>query len=227
VITQNYDKNFNFDLIQNYYNHLDSLQDAEGGPYKRTAVGQFVPSPLSHIKTAFDYLITTNSIDSSGPLLDAGSGDGRIVAISSLAYGINSVGVEYDQELAELSRANLEHLSKLCSSHKSGDIVEGDFTEDITYSSNNIAFDMFFTVFNYINNESSIAHKISQTSKPGTKFVLLGAFPIKQYYGLTLEQNLQLLRDEQDPNKILISNQPLAEETWIDPFGTYLQVYRR
>ena len=100
MTTQNCDKSFNFDVIQNYYNHLDSLQDAEGGPYKRTAVGQFVPSPLSHIKTAFDYLIATNSIDTSGPFLDAGSGDGRIVAISSLAYGINSVGVEYDQELA-------------------------------------------------------------------------------------------------------------------------------
>ncbi len=227
MVVQNCDKNPNFDLIQNYYNYLDSLQDEEGGPYKRTAVGQFVPSPLSHIKTAFDYLIETNTIDTTKPFLDAGSGDGRIVAISSLAYGIDSTGVEYDQELCEFSSANLDHLSKLCTPHKSGYIIEGDFTEDSTYSSKGMTFDTFFTVFNYINNESSIAHKIAQSSRPGTKFVLLGAFPIKHYYQLTLEKNLHLTRDEKNPDKILISDQPLSEDTWIDPFGTYLQVYRR
>ncbi len=222
-----YDKDSNFHLIQDYYNYLDSLQDEEGGPYKRTAVGQFVPSPLSHIKTAFDYLIRTNSIDRNKPFLDAGSGDGRIVAISSLAYGIDSTGVEYDQELSAFSRSNLRHLSKLCSTHRPGHIIEGDFTEDATYSSKGLTFDRFFTVFNYINNESSIAYKIAQSSRPGTKFVLLGAFPIEYYYQLTLEKNILLTRDEKDSDKILISDQPFLEDTWIDPFGTYLQVYRR
>ena len=38
MVVQNCDKNPNFDLIQNYYNYLDSLQDEEGGPYKRKRV---------------------------------------------------------------------------------------------------------------------------------------------------------------------------------------------
>jgi|GEM_PF-1398091 hypothetical protein len=218
-------KGENFSIIRDYFDALDESQSSVGGPYKRTELGQFVPSPIMHIKAALDYLLDRNLIDPFAPLLDAGSGDGRIIAIASLYYGITAIGVEYDAELFESSRNHINHLSTLCQSTASGTIIQGDFTDDLTYKMNGLTFQMFSTVFNYINNESSIAYKISQDSPPHTKFVLLGAFPIEEYNSLNLRQNLELIREKDEDDRILVVDRALSAETWIEPFGTYLQVY--
>ena len=77
-----------FQLLQKYFANKDELSYAHGGPYKKTAMGQFVPSPLRHIRAALDYLIKIGVVNSSGLLLDAGCGDGRIVALTSFIYKI-------------------------------------------------------------------------------------------------------------------------------------------
>ena len=91
-----------FDILRALYDRLDAAESHLGGPYKRTAVGQYLPSPLRHLNAAIGYLIETSAFDPSGLFLDAGSGDGRVVALTSLVYGIPSVGVEYDKELVGL-----------------------------------------------------------------------------------------------------------------------------
>ena len=76
-----------FDILRAFYDRLDAAESHLGGPYKRTAVGQYLPSPLRHLNAAIGYLIETSAFDPSGLFLDAGSGDGRVVALTSLVYG--------------------------------------------------------------------------------------------------------------------------------------------
>ena len=106
-------------------------------------------------------------------------------------------------------------------------VLQGDFTDDETYARAGLRFEEFATVFNYINNERAIASKVAQQSPPGTKLVLLGAFPLPQYLGLTLEQNLQLATGTGSAHSVAFADSPLSEDAHIDPIATYLQVYRR
>ncbi len=166
-------------------------------------------------------------IDASGLLLDAGSGDGRIVALTAFVHGIPTVGVEYDHELVGISGQHLKSLKRLGMRGASELILQGDFTDDETYERAGLRFEDFATVFNYINNEGAIALKVAQQSPPDTKLIILGAFPLPEYEGLTLEQNLQLATGTGPADSVAFANRPLTDDAYIDPIATYLQVYRR
>jgi len=216
-----------FEALRRHFDQADLAESDSGGPYKNTAVGQFLPSPLLHLHVALDYLIETAVIDVSGLLLDAGSGDGRVVALTAFVYGISTVGVEYDTEMVGISRQHLKSLKRLGIRGASELILQGDFTEDETYERAGLRFEDFATVFNYINNEGDIALKVAQQSPPGTKLIILGAFPLPEYQGLTLEHNLQLATGTGPANSVAFANRPLTDDAFIDPNATYLQVYRR
>ena len=218
-----------FEALRHHFDQVDLVEGDSGGPYpyKRTAVGQYVPSPLLHVRVAFDYLIENAAIDAAGPLLDAGSGDGRIIALTAFVHGIPTVGVEYDSELVETSRQHLKSLKRLGLQGASELVLHGDFTEDETYEQASLRFEDFTTVFNYINNEGDIALKVAQQSKPGTKLIILGAFPLPEFHGLALEHNLQLATGTGPAHSVAFANRPLSDNTYIDPIATYIQVYRR
>ena len=218
-----------FEVLKRHFDQADLAESESGGPYpyKNTAVGQYVPSPLLHVHAAFDYLIEAAVIDASEPLLDAGSGDGRIVALTAFVHGIPTVGVEYDSELVESSRQHLKSLEHLGLGGASELILQGDFTDDETYEQAGLRFEDFTTVFNYINNEGDIALKVAQQSPPGTKLIILGAFPLPEFQGLALEHNLQLATGTGPADSVAFVNRPLSNDAYIDPIATYLQVYRR
>jgi len=216
-----------FNLLKHYYYESDLAHSDAGGPYKDTLIGQFVPSPLLHVHMALTYLVENGLINASGLLLDAGSGDGRIVALASFAHGIPTVGVEYDAELVESSIRHIKALRGLGIHGPSESMLLGDFTDPAIYKQSGIVFENFSTIFNYINNESSIAAKIAEESPSGTKFILLGAFPLMEYHGLTLECNLQLATRNISSSRVQFANLPISDDMEIDPTHTYMQVYRK
>lgn len=216
-----------FDILKRYYDESDLESSDTGGPYKNTLIGQFVPSPLLHVHMALTYIVENGLINASGLLLDAGSGDGRIVALASFAHGIPTIGVEYDSELVETSINHIKALRSLGIHGPSESMLLGDFTDPATYKQSGIVFEDFSTIFNYINNESSIAAKIAEESPSGTKFILLGAFPLLEYQGLTLECNLQLATRNGSSSRVEFANLPISDDVEIDPTHTYMQVYRK
>ena len=216
-----------FEVLRAFYDRLDAAESHLGGPYKRTAVGQFLPSPLRHLDAAIGFLIETAAFDPSLPFLDAGSGDGRVVALTSLVHGIPSVGVEYDEALVDFSRQNIQSLRESGLQGASDLIIPGDFTEDETYRRAGLKFEDFATVFNYINNEGDIAEKVAVSSPPGAKLLVLGAFPVPGYHGLTLERNILLATGRDPAGGVLLEDLAVSDDTYIELNATYIQVYRR
>ena len=82
------------------------------GYLKETDTGIFIPSSLDIIRQAFIHLLSKDIIDLDKPFLDAGCGDGRIVALAS-SMGIASWGIESDEELTALAKHNLINLRAL------------------------------------------------------------------------------------------------------------------
>lgn len=214
-----------FDQIKGYYDALDEAESDKGGPYKKTALGQFLPSPLLQLKIGIEYLIRERLFNPSHHMLDAGSGDGRVVALTSFVHQIPTIGIEYDEDLVQVSRNHLMHFANMGLKGKSASIISGDFLDDSTYTANNIRFEEFSTVFNYINNERDIAHKIFNQSPIGTKFIVLGAFPVDGYQGLNLEANLEIVTSGPNHDQITIVNREPYEDRQLEPFGFHIQVY--
>lgn len=217
-----------FEVLKSYYDSVDEKRIDSGRSYKKTAVGQFVPSPILDVHFALEYLLEAEALEPAGLFLDAGSGDGRVVALTSLVHSISTVGVEYDSELVGQSRQHLEGLERLGLRGASEVILHGDFGHDDTYLQTGLKFEDFATVFNYISNQNAIASKVAQQSPPGTLFLLFGAFAVHNYQGLTLEQNLQLVTNVDSGDRIRVQIHPITNDaSLMEPHATYLQVYRR
>jgi len=105
-------------------------------------------------------------------VLDAGCGDGRVVALLAGVFQLPAHGIEYDPALCQRARQNLERLSARLPGLSSRTILCGDFTDDHVYRQGGLPFHRFGTVFNYANNHSQIAAKIAFESPPGTRFLL-------------------------------------------------------
>ncbi|MDP6102116.1 MAG: hypothetical protein QF579_02240 [Dehalococcoidia bacterium] len=212
--------------LTSYYDRVDAKVISLGRTYN-TAVGQFAPSPILEVYAALEYLLESGAIETSGLFLDAGSGDGRVVALAALVHGLPTVGVEYDDELVGQSRHHFESLRSLGLRGASKVILQGDFGDDDTYAKTGLRFEDFATVFNYINNHAAIALKIAHQSPPGTKFLLFGGYALHRYEGLTLEQSLQMVtrREMGGSTKVEVHPDNSASSVRLDT--NYLQIYRR
>lgn len=217
----------NFNLIKNYFDASDKIEGLRGGPYKRTEVGQFVPSPLLHLDAAVNHLMSLGEIGSSSKFLDAGCGDARVLAVISGAHGIESVGVEYDEEMAGKSSYNLEQLEELGVMQAPWKIIHGDFMDDATYVESGVSFQQFDVVFNYINNQRDIAVKVFEDSPAGTAFWLLGAFPVPGFQGLNLERNLELVQEDPESPYIRVDDIVGKVLPTYGPDDFLLQLYRK
>jgi len=217
----------NFDLIKNYFDASDKAEGLRGGPYKRTEVGQFVPSPLLHLDAAFAHLISLGEIRSGSKFLDAGCGDARVLAVISGTYAIESVGVEYDEEMAGKSAYNMKQLAELGVMQARWKIIQGDFMDDKTYAESGVSFRQFDVVFNYINNQRDIAAKVFEDSPSGTAFWLLGAFPVQGFQGLQLERNLELIQEDPDSPYIRVNDTEGQVLPTFGPDDLLLQLYRK
>ncbi len=218
-----------FEDVNGYFEEVDRKALHNGTYTKHNDVGTFVPSSLFHLNSAFDELIRNNIIDSSGLILDAGCGDGRVIALTSGVYGIPSLGVEYDSGIASRAKSNFRNMKKL--SVLNGEhvkIVIGDFTEDYTYSKAGVRFEDIEIVFNYIDNQEKIAAKMAKQSPDNTVFLLYSNRPeAERFAGLALEYSLELVDPGRADRVLSYIDIADAKELKLKPYTAYLHVYRK
>lgn len=158
--------------LRQYFERQDLQRYLNGGLGKSTELGVYLPASLDFTFAAFSLLLKRGIIDASKPFLDAGSGDGRIIALAAF-LGIPSIGIEYDEELAELSRENISNLRALSALNGTPTkILQGDFMRPETYERAGLKFGDIGTVFNYATNHINLASKVAYESKTGTRFIL-------------------------------------------------------
>lgn len=217
----------NFEALKEYFDALDQRLTLNGNHHKQTKVGLFAPSSLAHINSAIEQLIAAELIDPSRLFLDTG-GDGRIIALTAGVFGIPSMIVEYDGEIADRAERNIRHLRQQFELNGTPMIVaRGDFTHDKTYYDAGVRFEDIATVFNYASNEKDIAEKIARQSPNGTKFLLYGIKPpAPEFKELTLEQSLTVV----DPS-VLVKGVDWTDPyhlKWVElPYTSFLYVYRK
>jgi hypothetical protein len=109
-------------------------------------------------------------LDCSKLLCDAGSADGRIVALATSCFGIPSLGVEYDPSLVNIARQNIGQLQAMGIIRKiPASILQGNFCRDDTYR--NVRFQEIATFYCFESNSYCLANKIIKESPKGTLFV--------------------------------------------------------
>lgn len=186
----------NLELLETYYEVISRklLDKFSMGYTKETNSGVFVPSSLNIIHQAFIHLIDTGVIDKNKPFLDAGCGDGRIVALAS-SLGIPAWGLESDEELVALAKHNLINLKALGVIKESAAIIHrGNFCDDKSYTNIDHQFSDFGTIYNYDNNAGLLASKIAKEAKPKTVYLLYSGDEIKEEFrGLIFMYDLDLV----------------------------------
>ena len=181
--------------LNTYYEVIskDPKYRFEMGYVKETNTGVFIPSSIDIVRQAFSHLINSEIMDPKQPFLDAGCGDGRIVALAA-SLGIPAWGIESDEELVALSKQNLINLGKLAVLNSTPALIHrGNFAAAATYQSLDRSFNEFGTVYNYTNNHEQIGEMIAQHSPPRTVYILYsGDEQTEEFPGLNLLEELTL-----------------------------------
>jgi len=122
--------------------------------------------------------------------LDAGSGDGRSVAVAS-ALGLRAYGIEVDGDLVKESRIHLQQLGL------AGVVVAGNFKEDAAYDQMGVTFDQIGVFYNFANGVHPLAVRMSDQSPSGT-VLLLQDFSEVNSPSLPLVQRVQRNHESAD-----------------------------
>ena len=152
------------------YNHL-------------TAIGQpFVASDLRLAADGLYKLKLSGLLDCSKLLCDAGSADGRIVALATSCFGIPSLGVEYDPGLVNMARENIGRLQAMGLLRNPARILRGNFCRNDTYRT--VHFHEIATFYCFESNSYCLAKKIFKESPKGTLFVYHSQNSTTHFQGL-------------------------------------------
>lgn len=111
-----------------------------------------------------------------GYFMDAGSGDGRVLAILD-CFGYKPIGIEHDPELASHSRGVLDGLRAQGVIGKIP-VIEGDFLQDRSYEKAGIKFDEVTDIFHGLNQApyEELAKKIASESPNRTSVTVYSPF---------------------------------------------------
>ncbi|MGQ9670578.1 MAG: hypothetical protein ACUVWY_10490 [Desulfosoma sp.] len=162
-------------IIEDYF----AQQDMGDGVYVVTGVGEFVPSSLSRVYRGLMQLMDEGFIGRDATFLDAGSGDGRVVVLTSFVLGLMSYGVEYDETLWQRSLTNINFFRRFYQDAAHLPMVLwGDFCDEETYTRFGTRFTVFDVVFYYANNyhNAIFSARLSETSPIGHLTTLLLQF---------------------------------------------------
>lgn len=151
-----------------------------------TTEGVFIPTQPSLFYDAMDILMKGGHITLDDCFCDAGSGDGRNVAITSGVFGIKSIGVECSWDLI---RDSVEHFQRL-GIEKPYQFFNGNFLNNETYTGPGFEDITFF--FNFIDGDNELATKIADESPSGTKLLVYGGSGGDNYPGLELLGNIRV-----------------------------------
>lgn len=157
-----------------------------------TQKGTYAPGSIYIIGHALDQLLKEKILLNGQTFLDAGSGDGRIVALASI-LGFKAYGIEYNEDLYTNSISNIKnlHLQGLIESEPK--IILGDFLDADSYTQLGVLFNSFDIIYNYITFPDDLANKIVLESKVNLIFLLhtvTNHHPT--FNGLTLNRSINL-----------------------------------
>lgn len=176
--------------IQAHY----AREDRRFGVYAVTGAGEFVPSSLENVHLGLAKLMAEGLLRSNQTFLDAGSGDGRIVILASLVFGLKTFGVEYDDALWRRSLANVAVFRPFYRTEEARPAIWcGDFCDEDTYIRHGTAFRNFDVVFNYANDHHRLAAKVAQDGAEHVLFLYYGPSPYPEsFHGLMAIRSLAL-----------------------------------
>ena len=159
----------NFSEIEAFYNYFEKL-----GPQFDLALatnkGTYFPASILHIASILDDLIQKNIVQRRQYFLDAGSGDGRIVALAS-AMGFKAFGIEYNDDIYSSSVNHIENLFEKGLLDKKPNLILGDFLDDEVYSKIKLEFKDFDVIFNFNTQPYQLVNKICLESTQKTVFI--------------------------------------------------------
>ncbi|MCA9693981.1 MAG: class I SAM-dependent methyltransferase [Myxococcales bacterium] len=140
-----------------------------GDRFQITDDGIWVPTPLAVIDEALAALADMNFWTDTMTCLDAGMGDGRIVAALALrGPGVRALGLETHPGLHALALANLRDLPPRWSVHK------GSFLELASYAALDAPIAGVDVVLHYPDGgEQALARLFAAHGRPGARLVYL------------------------------------------------------
>ena len=146
-------------------------------PIRKTINGIWVPTPVRVIEQAVAALAALRLLGEAvpqRPIVDAGTGDGRIPAVLAAFDPTQPVyGIEQDPLLFAQALENL-HTLKTSRLLDDTHLVEGDFRESGTYAACGLDFGDTGLVFNYPDgNEKRLAQFVWEHGGAGTMLCLL------------------------------------------------------
>ncbi len=169
-----------FDALHEYFRR----EDERRGVYDITGAGEFVPTNLAHLREGIERLMTDGVLPGdSGLWLDAGSGDGRVLLLLYKVFGLQVVGVEYDEALCARARNHIARfVGRKEKAFRSPAVLCGDFCEEQTYEENGLSFSDFRVIYNYANNHHALAEMIRRDGRSGAIFLLYGPIPDEEEF---------------------------------------------
>lgn len=196
------------DELVRYYGHFSS----ELGRPKRTSIGIYHPTLLDDVRTLFDKLHADGSLEPFDVFLDAGSGDGRIVALASL-YDVHAYGIEGDVKIHTLAEQRVENAKKegiLPAQYPKKHTLSlgyGDFLDIHCYQrAIKIKSDTIEIFFNANDNCLSLAKMLEQIKNKKTRYLI-----VMQNSGLGIEQIMKLRKSYRDSTGRLLGK---MYQTW-------------
>ncbi len=145
-----------------------------GIDYTTTEKGLFLPAETAVMYQLLDDALKSGFMNPAQPFVDAGSGDARVNHIAALLGVRTSIGIEYDGDIVEKSRAQTKAFED-AGIIPAGRItlLQGDFTDTATYTRHGINVQDIGTFFNYVNGWKSLLDFISTHGAVGTKLILI------------------------------------------------------
>ena len=161
-----------------YYSSLEERFDL----FFSVEKGTFVTGSIKHVFTALEQLKREFGVMKENEIfLDAGSGDGRVCAVASL-LGLQSYGIEYNDQITDDSLENIEHLKSKGifkeENVSAPKIVQGDLLEDSSYEKLGIKFEDIDIFFNFVTYHQELSEQISKRSPSGTRLILHSPCPM-------------------------------------------------
>lgn len=146
---------------------------ARGVPIRKTIAGIWTPSPVSVIVQVAALLREMGLVGAAaapGPVVDAGTGDGRVAAVLSRLEPSRPVyGIEKDPALCVQAAANLRALRARGEVH----LVEGDYCDVAAYESCGLDRRAIAVVVNYPDgNQRRLARFVAEHAGPDARLCL-------------------------------------------------------
>jgi len=168
----------------------------KGDPLRLTEAGLFLATPLDVLVAACAALLQSPGLSSPERMtvLDAGSGDGRVLgALGLLAPAsrpLRLVGIECDRDLHLDSCDRLAALARRPTwpAGRGAALLHGDWTAPDAFASLGLGLADFDLVLNYPDgSEARLAGELARRGRPGGRLALIQPDPPREQPGCHLE----------------------------------------